>query len=132
MPYKIVQTYEKGFSRLTIVPTFWEAKGILHWPPKNRRHPKLIRDDRSRPGPGWDTFRCVVKRKDLPSYEEADAELRIMEQHTDTDYQEGDDERSILGTSRTGIEEPSRNGVIDFDAIAQDLVSKYHLACDYR
>lgn len=42
MPYKIVQTIERGKAVLVAVPQQWEQDGILYWPRKNSEKCKKI------------------------------------------------------------------------------------------
>lgn len=87
MPYKIVQTLERGKLRLSIVPSSWEDKGNLWWPPKKILE-KSIRDDQSKPTKDWKLMNCILKRNNIPTYQQADNELSIMEQNSDTDVQD--------------------------------------------
>ncbi|XP_047028718.1 uncharacterized protein LOC124636601 [Helicoverpa zea] len=117
MSFKIVQTIEYGVQKLTVVPTLWESNGIVRWPPKTVKFAsKLIKDGNSRPGPEWSSFKCVLKRNCIPTFEEANKELYQMELNTDTDYD--NDNCGVPGTSHPDL---ATNDEIDFDAMAQNL-----------
>lgn len=78
---------EKGRPRLSVVPSVWEENGKLFWPheKKVKNRARLIRDETSFPSPSWNILDCVVKRNNLSTYTDAEKELEIMENHTDTD-----------------------------------------------
>lgn len=85
MPYKIVQTREKGQTILVIIPSLWEKNGSLWWPPKKTQN-KLIKDEQSKPDKTeWKLMDCILKRNNLRTYQLAEAELSIMEGNSDTD-----------------------------------------------
>lgn len=76
MSFKIVETIEKGKYVLTAVPTSWENQGNLRWP--KIKSEKLRRDPFSIPEDTWRSMNCIVKRKNIMSFEEAETELRAM------------------------------------------------------
>ncbi|CAH2988860.1 unnamed protein product [Chilo suppressalis] len=82
MPFKIVKTYENNKDKLFAVPSFWEDKNILKWPRKNEA--KHIKNE-STPEADWKQLKCVVKRRNIPSYETAEYVLKEMLNHTDTE-----------------------------------------------
>ena len=101
MPFKIVQTIEEGVATLSVVPALWEAQGRLRWPPRTTKYPiQLVKHENSRPGPGWDTLKCTLKRNNIRTYEDANSELTLMEQNMDTDNEENDC-MNFLVTSKT-------------------------------
>lgn len=83
MPYKIVQTIERGETCLTVIPSGWEENGILHWPKKNAVA-KLSLEEFSRPSPKWERINCVKKRE-FKTRAEAESELEKMECVSDTE-----------------------------------------------
>lgn len=114
MPFKIVQTLEKGRPRLCIVPSIWEEDGKLFWPTENiKNRSRLARDETSFPSPNWDILDCAVKRNDIKTYMAAEHEIQIMENHTDTDNE----------TSAITCYELQSN-MNNFESIVQNLVSK--------
>lgn len=126
MAFKIVQTIEYDVPKLTIVPTLWASKGIVRWPPKNIKFAsKLIKDGHSSPGPEWNSYKCVLNRNFIPTYEEADKELRRMEQNTDTD---DNAHCSVPGTSNPYAADDE----INFDALAQDLTQLVRFLFKYQ
>lgn len=122
MPFKIVQTKDKDFTELSIVPSDWEAKGKLFWPQKNvKNRSRLIKDDRSKPSPEWDIVSCVVKRTNILTYKEAVDEIKIMEGHTDTDNDLNENHKlQPLHTMGQRLED------MNFEALA-DMVSSFML-----
>lgn len=70
--FVVVQTKEAGKLVLTAVPCRWIRDGFLFWPGKNAN--RLRMDLNSEPGSGWSKIACSVKRKYIPSYEEAEIE----------------------------------------------------------
>lgn len=115
MPFKIVQTVEKGRPRLCIVPSIWEEDGKLFWPTeKIKNRSRLVRDETSFPSPNWDILDCTVKRTNIETYMAAEHEIQIMENHTDTDNE----------TSARAYCQLQSN-MNDFENIVQNLVSIY-------
>lgn len=86
MPFKIVQTIEKGETCLTVIPAQWEKDGILYWPKKSAVA-KLSLDEKSVPSETWESINCVRKRI-LPTRREAELELEKMEGLSDTEIDE--------------------------------------------
>lgn len=85
MPYKIVQTRERGETKLAVVPTSWEKNGKLWWPPK-KIECRLTKDEQSKPDKKeWTLMDCVLKRNNIRTYQLAEAELLIIEENSDTD-----------------------------------------------
>jgi hypothetical protein len=115
MPFKIVQTIEKGRSQLCIVPNLWEHKGLLRYPKKISDN-KLARNENSKPQPDWRCMDCTVKRGSLSSYEQAEYELSIMLQNSDTD--------NIVTEQREKQNQASAHQ-IDYNTLAECLVSNF-------
>lgn len=88
MPFKIVQTVEKGELCLCVVPSRWEQDGVLHWPKKTALA-RLCQDESSSPFPNWDKMDCVLKRE-LPTYSAAQKEMDRMESITDTEMEDSE------------------------------------------
>lgn len=88
--YKIVQTIENDVPVLSVVAASWENGGILTWPPPNNKAiiKALKRDAMVQPGNvdnGWTIHDCEVKRSFIPTYIQAQTELSIMSDQSDTD-----------------------------------------------
>lgn len=83
MPFKIIQTKERGKFILSIIPDKWEQNRILHWP--KRRVEDLLEQESSCPDDSWLTMKCQVKRTGLISKQSAEAELANMLQESDTE-----------------------------------------------
>lgn len=86
MPYKIVETVEKGKCKLFLVPNNWEQNNILHWP-KWKVETLLAAED-SYPDASWHNMKCQVKRTGLLLIANAEAELVKMCQKSDTESEE--------------------------------------------
>lgn len=82
MPFKIVQTIERGRPLLTAVPHEWENNGILFWP---KKHEKLRRIENSKPETNWNSINCILKRSNLPSLAQAEFEIDNMSNASDTE-----------------------------------------------
>ncbi|XP_062535017.1 uncharacterized protein LOC134204204 [Armigeres subalbatus] len=85
MPFKIVQTIEGGEICLSVVPSGWEANGVLWWPKKHLVG-KLSQIETSIPNEKWEKMNCIRKRE-FSSRKEADDELDRMETKNDTDVE---------------------------------------------
>ncbi|CAH0398763.1 unnamed protein product [Chilo suppressalis] len=105
MPFKIVQTIEKQQPKLTIVPAYWEYNGVLRLPKIGAR--KLVTNGDSRPLQGWVSMKCTVKRSSFQTYREAEEELTLMENKSDTDVpeHEGINLNSIQDTNYNSMAE---------------------------
>lgn len=114
MSFKIVRTVERGKPQLCIVPAQWESNGILKWPKKSAE--KLARNNNSTPTHDWTPISCMVKRRNLASYEAAEFELQTMLEHTDT---EQEDDRVTL---RRPVE---RQQHVNLNSFADQLVSSF-------
>lgn len=88
MPFKVVQTMERGRLRLTAVPDRWERDGMLFWP-KNKQD-KLRRVENCDPDQTWTPINCIVKRNNLRTFKDAENEIDAMSDRSDT---ETDNER---------------------------------------
>ncbi|XP_065095782.1 uncharacterized protein LOC135717572 [Ochlerotatus camptorhynchus] len=86
MPFKIIQTIEAGEICLSIVPSGWEANGILRWPKKHLVG-KLSQIETSTADDKWEKMNCVRKRE-FKTREEADDELDRMETRIDTEVED--------------------------------------------
>ncbi|CAH0405511.1 unnamed protein product [Chilo suppressalis] len=118
MPFKIVQTVEKGRPTLSIVPYVWEDDGKLFWPTeKVKNRARLARDENSFPNPNWDILDCVVKRSNIATYAEAQNELRIMENYTDTDNETSESRPSPAPVRPAAIPPANR-----FENMVQNLM----------
>lgn len=87
MPFKVVQTIERGTICISAVPSGWEKDGTLWWPPKSQMGAVL--DENSAPKDKWKSFSCIVKRQ-FKTYKEASEEAEKMEAETDTEQEEQD------------------------------------------
>uniref|UniRef100_A0A6E8V386 DUF4806 domain-containing protein n=1 Tax=Anopheles coluzzii TaxID=1518534 RepID=A0A6E8V386_ANOCL len=85
MPHKIVQTIEGGEACLSVVPSRWEVKGILHWP-KKHLVAKLQLEEDSVPSDTWEKLNCI--KKEFATRAEAYDELKKMEEKSDTEVDE--------------------------------------------
>ncbi|KAF9815707.1 hypothetical protein SFRURICE_009224 [Spodoptera frugiperda] len=87
MPFKIVQTIEKGNIVLTCVPHQWENSGVLYWPRKQSQShtSKLQKDEGSQPDNTWKQINCAVKRRNIKTYQDALKEINIMSNNSDTE-----------------------------------------------
>lgn len=86
MPFKIVQTIEAGETCLSVVPSGWEANGILWWPKKHLVG-KLSQIETSAPDDKWEKMNCVRKRE-FKTRKQADDELDRMETRPDTEVED--------------------------------------------
>ncbi|KAL4714559.1 hypothetical protein ACJJTC_006605 [Scirpophaga incertulas] len=115
MPYKIVQTIERGKTILVIVPYLWEENGNLWWPPKKTQC-KLIKDEQSKPDQKeWRLMGCILKRNNIRTYQLAEAELSLMEENSDTDVNDAG-----MNASRTTLVQNQE--VMKFETIANNLI----------
>lgn len=112
MPYKIVQTVEKGKKTLVVIPSLWENEGKLWWPPRNIQF-KVMKDEQSKPGNDWKLMKCILKRSNILTYQQADSELSFMEENSDTDVNDNDTTIQLRETSQ------------NFDVLAENLVSHF-------
>ncbi|KAJ8704354.1 hypothetical protein PYW08_013078 [Mythimna loreyi] len=96
MPFKIVSTRRRGKVELCTVPDTWEVKGILRWP--KMYGDILAKNDSTQPQSDWLTYKCLLKRRNYRTYEEAEDELTKMLEKTDTDDTD-DGERSYKRTT---------------------------------
>lgn len=100
--FKIVQTIESGEFVLSVVPTLWEEKGKLMWPPANETNNKIFLQ--TLPGTldnGWQQFDCVVKRSGLESFVQARQEQNAMMLNSDTSSAEAN--KAIKQTTATTV-----------------------------
>ncbi|CAK1579158.1 unnamed protein product [Parnassius mnemosyne] len=101
MNFKIVATVENGERKLIIVPCLWETNGELRCPKERADIIRLVKDKNSRPLPDWRITECVVKLSSIPSYEQAEKELRNMRQHRDADVNSRREEHVVNHQERT-------------------------------
>ena len=127
MPYKVVLTIEKGKSVLTSVPESWEKNGILFWPPKNAT--EKIKQE-AYPQDDWKSINCVVKRKNVVTFENAEEEIDRMCEHSDTEYIETADEmpsKKRLKKKKAKISISSTQP--DFNDQAQECIKVSVISC---
>lgn len=88
MPFKIVQTKEKGRILLSVVPDSWESDGKLKWPPKGKlkttTFKNMLCDENIVPGVDWVEVKCRSKQV-CSTYDEAVALTKQMSDQSDTD-----------------------------------------------
>lgn len=84
--YSIVETKEGKKTLLSIVPHRWVNGDFLLWPDKNAG--TLIKDRSSTPSPKWQKIPCILKRKSIKTFAEAELEAAEMSGHTDSDSQQ--------------------------------------------
>lgn len=111
MPFKIVETIERGKPQLSIVPSCWEKKGLLRWPPKKYPINKLVTNENSIPQADWLTIKCVLKRTSILSYSRAEEEIDMMAQYSDTSDVNDD---GMINT----------NNITNYNNMAANLVSE--------
>ncbi|KAJ2938860.1 hypothetical protein O0L34_g18489 [Tuta absoluta] len=111
MPFKIVETIEKGKPPSSIVPSSWERKGLLRWPPKKYAINKLVTNENSVPQADWLTIKCVLKRSSISSYSRAEEEIEMMAQYSDTSDVNDD-----------GIINTSTNNITNYNNMAENLM----------
>ncbi|XP_061716896.1 uncharacterized protein LOC133524770 [Cydia pomonella] len=114
MPFKVIQTMERGCLRLTTVPEQWEKNGTLFWPKTNAE--KLRRRENCYPDPTWRTFNCILKRSHLPIFKDAENQIDAMSDRSDT---ETENEYRNNSLSVTTQREPLAHS---FNKMAQELV----------
>ncbi|CAG9789624.1 unnamed protein product [Diatraea saccharalis] len=73
--YKVVETIANGEKVLTSVPGSWERDGKLKWPRKNKAE-KFRNHDK--PDDDWDTTNCIVKRRRLATYKDAENVIKSI------------------------------------------------------
>lgn len=125
MPFKVVQTMERGRLRLTAVPDRWEQNGTLFWP-KNKQE-KLRRQENCDPDETWTTINCIVKRTNLRTFKDAENEIDVMSDRSDT---ETDNEHRFV-TKRPSQAIQSGSTVKAFNKMAQELVEVSFTVVNY-
>ncbi|XP_021712829.1 uncharacterized protein LOC110681391 [Aedes aegypti] len=81
--FAVVQTQEAQGPVLSVVPQQWVKSDGLLWPNKNAA--SLSKDASSKPAASWTKFPCIVKKRNIPSYEQAQQEAADLSgQSTDT------------------------------------------------
>ncbi|KXJ82675.1 hypothetical protein RP20_CCG012097 [Aedes albopictus] len=70
--FAVVQTQEAQGPMLSVVPHQWVQKDGLLWPNKNAH--TLSKDASSKPSHTWTKIPCVVKKKNIATYEKAQQE----------------------------------------------------------
>ncbi|XP_055640748.1 uncharacterized protein LOC129778096 [Toxorhynchites rutilus septentrionalis] len=70
--FNVVQTLEAGTPMLSVVPHQWIEGKFLLWPGKNAS--VICKDVSSKPTASWTKIPCIVKRKYIPTYAEAEQE----------------------------------------------------------
>lgn len=88
MPFKIVQTKERGEILLSVVPSRWELDGVLKWPRSGTIKPSTFhsmqQDENSVPSTDWIEVKCRLKRQ-YPTYDEAKSYSKQMSDQSDTE-----------------------------------------------
>lgn len=112
MPFKIVQTIEKGNAVLSCVPQEWERDGILYWPRKQQY--RLQREEPSQPDEHWQQFNCILKRQNVQSYRDGINEIDIMSNDSETD----DNNAEVVKKARNCVEIPQQS----FNTIAEECL----------
>lgn len=84
--FKIVQTTKSGGELdLAAVPFQWENDGMVLWPTRsNENVMSSLMNPASLPGKGFKPHKCVVKRQNILTWEQAQSMIDVMEQHSDT------------------------------------------------
>lgn len=72
----VVQTIEASKPVITVVPHLWVDGQFLLWPPKNAD--RLRKNAACKPETNWNKIPCVIKRKYIPTLNEADAEAACL------------------------------------------------------
>ncbi|CAH0407025.1 unnamed protein product [Chilo suppressalis] len=86
MPYKIVSTIEKGKSVLTAVTSAWENDGRLFWPLLSAiKVDKLRRIEHSEPEKDRTILNCIVKRRNMNTFDRAELEIENMCYNSDSE-----------------------------------------------
>lgn len=88
MPYKIIETIERGRRLIVSVPSLWESDGNLYWPKKNVI--SLKKNEKSAPQSDWKCLPCILKRDNILNYKTAEEEIALMSDFTDTDEKENE------------------------------------------
>lgn len=88
MPFKIVQTIEKGAKYLTVVPSKWENGGVCYFPRRGLTEKQTV--ENSVPEKDFLQYQSILKRDNLQSFNEANAILDIILQQSDTDNEDRD------------------------------------------
>ncbi|CAG9790335.1 unnamed protein product [Diatraea saccharalis] len=114
MPFKVMQTMERGCLRLTTVPEQWEKNCILLWPKTNAE--KLRRRENCYPDPTWTAFNCILKRNHLRSFKDAENQIDAMSNRSDTETENEYRNKSLSATTQR---EPLSQS---FNKMAQELV----------
>lgn len=114
MPYKIVNTIERGKAVLTCVPSNWEKNGTLFWPPKGQE--KLRHIESSVPELNWKPFNCIVKRRNIGTVFQAEHEINMMCAASETDDTENED------AIRQPMPKINMSQHKTFEAIAQECI----------
>lgn len=93
----MVATKEKKGVYFTTVPHKWEASQLLYWPEqmKHSDRERLRANAGSSPEEDWSTFPCIVKLKNIFSFEEG---LKLEKQLTDCSDTEAEERKHLLST----------------------------------
>lgn len=89
MLFKVIKTIQSGKSLLAIVPDAWETDGTLYWPSKHKVGILNI-GDILYPGTEWVELDCIVKRKNLKSYDDAKRDVEAGGLNSDSSGSEVD------------------------------------------
>lgn len=126
MPFKIIQTKERGNILLSVVPDCWELDGIVKWPQSGKikisTFIAMQRDENSLPGIDWVDVKCRLKRQ-CATYEEAVKQSKEMSDQSDTEASDAMPPPVVLPPKRKMVDRKTigRAPVTDFG----DLVSNF-------
>lgn len=74
MLFKVVKCIQGGKFTFAIVPDEWERDGTIQWPRKYK-FGKLTLGEILHPGEEWIEIQCVVVKKDIQTYKDAEKVL---------------------------------------------------------
>lgn len=101
MPFKIVQTVEKGKKYLSVVPHHWEVDQKLYWPTKER--PNCSDDsENNKPNETFMVYQCTLKRTSIATFKEATEISDVMRLQYDTDEKSIDESATKKVSKRKG------------------------------
>ncbi|XP_041785711.1 uncharacterized protein LOC121600995 [Anopheles merus] len=94
MPHAIVQTTDaRGNAELYIVPEGWiqetsRGKSYHLWPKyKNKRHlQQMVRVGNCTGNPNWEKIKCIVKKKNIGTLEDAEQLVTAMSDENNSDF----------------------------------------------
>lgn len=130
MSFKILQTNEQNKDYLSIVPHLWEVNGFVKWPAKSQMNTKsfipLVKNPDSVPDANWTSHKCVVKRRDVATYELAEIQVDQMSDQTDSSEVDSLNmpapSRDVIKRRSVMRDKTKRNVSLDFSS----LVTKFN------